>query len=179
MKKNLLITAIITIISYTGSAQATDKDRLANIELTAQQKTSIDSVRKIFDEKRTALKKDTSLSAEALVTKRKELQKEQVSVVNWITPSVHEQYVFWMPIGRSAGIMVETFWQAYVSTKKEIYLAKAKSIAGTFTKVQKEHNGDYPTFFTKYPMNLWLNSTVYPAKVLMTLQNNLNKLNKK
>ncbi len=97
---------------------------------------------------------------------------------NWITPSVQEQYVFWMPVGRAAGIMVETFWQAYVATKKEIYLAKAKSIANAFTKVQKEHNGDYPTFFTKYPMNLWLNSTVYPAKVLMTLQNNLSKLKK-
>ncbi len=97
---------------------------------------------------------------------------------NWITPSVQEQYVFWMPIGRAAGIMVETFWQAYVATKKEIYLAKAKSIANTFTKVQKENNGDYPTFFTKYPMNLWLNSTVYPAKVLMTLENNLNKFKK-
>ena len=95
---------------------------------------------------------------------------------NWITPSVQEQYVFWMPIGRAAGIMIETFWQGYAATKKEIYLSKAKSIANTFTLVQKEHNGDYPTFFTKYPMNLWLNSTVYPAKVLMTLENNLKKL---
>ena len=82
MKKALLFTAITTIISYSASAQAAGKDRLANIELTAQQKTSIDSVRKSFDEKRSALKKDASLSAEALVTKRKELQKEQVSVVN-------------------------------------------------------------------------------------------------
>jgi|GEM_PF-3932808 len=39
MKKALLITAIITIISYSASAQAAGKDRLANIELTAQQKT--------------------------------------------------------------------------------------------------------------------------------------------
>ncbi len=46
MKKVLLITAITTIVSYSASAQATGKDRLANIELTAQQKTSIDSVRK-------------------------------------------------------------------------------------------------------------------------------------
>ncbi len=72
--------------------------------------------------------------------------------------------------------MVETFWQACVAAKKKFTLAKAKSIANTFTKVQKKHKGDYPTFFTKYPMNLWLNSTVYPAKVLMTFGNNLRKL---
>lgn len=92
---------------------------------------------------------------------------------NWITPSVQEQYAFWMPVGRAAGVMVETYWQAYEATKKEIYLEKAKSIANSFTLAQKEHNGDYPTFFTKYPMNLRLNSVVYPAKVLMDLENNL------
>lgn len=96
---------------------------------------------------------------------------------NWITPSVQEQYTFFMPVGRAAGLMVETYWQAYKATKKEIYLEKAKSIANSFTVVQKEHNGDYPTFFTKYPMNLWLNSTVYPAKVLTDLNNNIKSLN--
>jgi hypothetical protein len=97
---------------------------------------------------------------------------------NWITPSVQEQYVFWMPVGRAAGIMIDTYWQAYLATKKQIYLAKAVSIANAFTLVQKENKGDYVTFFTKYPMNQWLNSTVYPAKVLMNLQNNLEKTKK-
>ncbi len=96
---------------------------------------------------------------------------------NWITPVVLEQYVYWMPVGRSAGVMVDTYWQAYAATKKEIYLAKAKAIANTFTLVQKEFNGNYPSYFTKYPMDHWLNSTVYPAKVLMDLENNLKKNN--
>ncbi|MGV3539347.1 MAG: hypothetical protein ACO1OQ_06020 [Rufibacter sp.] len=96
---------------------------------------------------------------------------------NWITPSVQEQYVYWMPVGRAAGIMVTTFWEAYEVTKDEMYLAKAKSIANTFTVVQSHHDGDYPTFFTEHKMNYWLNSNVYPAKVLMTLQNNLAKAN--
>lgn len=94
---------------------------------------------------------------------------------NWITPSVQEQYAFWMPVGRSAGIMLETYWEAYVATKNGIYFAKAKSIANSFTVVQKANNGDYPTFFTQYPMNRWLNSTVYPAKILMSLANNIKK----
>ncbi|HEY0668963.1 MAG TPA: hypothetical protein VGD22_12335 [Sphingobacteriaceae bacterium] len=92
---------------------------------------------------------------------------------NWISPSVQEQYVYWMPVGRAAGIMVNTYWEAYNTTKKEIYLAKAKSIANTFTVVQKEHDGDFPTYFTRYKMGYWLNSNVYPAKVLMDLSNHL------
>jgi hypothetical protein len=97
---------------------------------------------------------------------------------NWITPSVQEQYVFWMPVGRAAGIMLQTYWEAYTATKKEIYLAKAKSIANSFTMVQKANDGDFPTFFTQYPMNQWLNSTVYPAKILMALDENLNQIKK-
>ncbi|AKQ46164.1 hypothetical protein TH63_11815 [Rufibacter radiotolerans] len=97
---------------------------------------------------------------------------------DWITPSVQEQYVFWYPVGRSAGIMVETFWHAYEVTKKPLYLAKAKSLANSFTVVQQAHEGEFPTFFTKYNLPLWLNSAVYPAKVLMDLNQNLNKLPK-
>lgn len=95
---------------------------------------------------------------------------------NWITPSVQEQYVYWMPVGRAAGIMVTTFWEAYYATKNEMYLAKAKSIANTFTVIQKLHEGDYPTYFTPYKMNYWLNSNVYPAKVLMELENNIKQI---
>lgn len=95
--------------------------------------------------------------------------------INWITPCVQEQYVYWMPVGRSAGIMLQTFWEAYSATQKKIYLAKAKSIANAFTLVQKANHGDYPTFFTKYPMSRWLNSTVYPAKIMMALEQNLKQ----
>ncbi|HEY0668964.1 MAG TPA: hypothetical protein VGD22_12340 [Sphingobacteriaceae bacterium] len=96
---------------------------------------------------------------------------------NWITPSVQEQYVFWYPVGRAAGIMVDTYWHAYNVTKNDMYLAKAKSLANSFVMVQKEHDGDYPTFFTKYKLPLWLNSSVYPAKILMELENNIKKIN--
>ena len=96
---------------------------------------------------------------------------------NWITPSVQEQYVFWMPVGRSAAIMIDTFWQAYLTTGKEIYLAKAKSIANSFTVMQKANNGDYNTFFIDVPfVNYWLNSVVYPAKTMMKLQNALDSM---
>lgn len=91
---------------------------------------------------------------------------------NWITPGIQEQYTFWEPVGRAAGIMMETYREAYNVTKKDIYLAKAKSIANTFTLVQSKHKGDYPTLFSAYESNFWLNSVVYPAKMMMLLENN-------
>lgn len=94
---------------------------------------------------------------------------------NWIIPSVQEQYAYWMPVTRAAGIMIDAYWQAYETTRKKIYRAKAESIANALTIVQKAHNGDYPTFFTKYPMNVWLNSVVYPAKIMMNLEHELNR----
>ncbi len=100
------------------------------------------------------------------------------SSANWITPSVQEQYVFWNPVGRSAAVMIETYWQAYESTGDTMYRLKAESLANTFPAVQQVHDGDYPTFFTPYPkMNFWLNSVVFPAKVLMELERKRAKLN--
>lgn len=95
---------------------------------------------------------------------------------NWITPSVQEQYSFWRPISRAAGIMVETYWEAYKATGEDMYLAKAKSIANSFTVVQQYHDGNFVTHFTKYKMNFWLNNAVYPAKVLMNFQKNIEAL---
>ena len=69
--------------------------------------------------------------------------------------------------------MIETYWHAYVATGKAVYRAKAVSIANNFTRGQKEHHGDYPTMFTPYPMNFWINNSIYPAKVMMTLHRNL------
>ncbi|MDF3076450.1 MAG: hypothetical protein K0S09_339 [Sphingobacteriaceae bacterium] len=97
--------------------------------------------------------------------------------VNWIAPSVQEQYTYWMPVTRSAGIMLDTYWQAYVATKKDIYLAKAKSIANTLTVVQKENNNAYPGYFTKYTMQEWINGVVYPGRTMMAFQRYLNNQN--
>lgn len=91
----------------------------------------------------------------------------------WITPCVQEQYVFWTPVSRSAGIMIETYRYAYEATKDEIYLAKAKSIANALTLVQEVFNGEYPSFFSTLETNKWLNGTVYPAEILMRFSEDL------
>ena len=93
---------------------------------------------------------------------------------NWMLPVVHEQYGFWMPSARNTGLMIETYWHAYVATRKEVYRAKALSIANNFTRVQQAHDGDYPTMFTTHPMNFWINNSIYPARVMMRLQQDLD-----
>lgn len=95
---------------------------------------------------------------------------------NWLTPAVHEQYGFWMPSARNTGLMIETYWHAYTATKKRVYLDKAVSIANNFTRVQQLHDGDYPTMFTKYPMQFWINNSIYPAKVMMNLHRDMQSL---
>ena len=91
----------------------------------------------------------------------------------WLLPVVHEQYGFWMPSARNTGLMIETYWHAYRATKKEVYLAKALSIANNFTRLQKLHHGEYPTMFTPHAMNYWLNNSIYPARVMVNLQKDL------
>lgn len=97
---------------------------------------------------------------------------------NWITPTVQEQFAYWMPVGRAAGIMMETYRKAYDVTKNDMYLAKAKSIANVFTVVQQENEGSFSTYFVKNnDYEFWLNSAVYPAKMMMLLENDLKEIN--
>jgi hypothetical protein len=83
MKKFFLIAGMITAFSISANCQtAQHKDRFDGIDLTAQQRTSIDSVRKIYDDKRAEVKKDETLSKEAKAEKMKELRKEQVGIID-------------------------------------------------------------------------------------------------
>jgi len=100
--------------------------------------------------------------------------KPGYSSPDWITPSVQEQYVFWEPVGRAAGIMVQTFWAAYEATGNQLYREKALSLANSFPTVQAHWDGDYTTFFARHRTNYWLNSTVYPARVLMQLEQEIS-----
>lgn len=94
MKKGLFIAAFLIGLSCTVQAQEkkAPKDRLANLELTTQQRTSVDSVRKVYDKKRADVKKDAALSKEEQTAKIKELTKEQSTHINAIlTPEQRKQ----------------------------------------------------------------------------------------
>lgn len=94
MKKGLFIAAFLIGLTCSVNAQEkkAPKDRFANLDLTAQQRTSVDSVRKIFDLKRAEVKKDAALSQEDQKAKLKELTKQQAAQINTIlTPEQREQ----------------------------------------------------------------------------------------
>ncbi len=83
MKNAFSIATMVTILSLSATAQNDkNKDRLAHIELNAQQKNSVDSVKKAFDEKREVIRKDTSLSKDQRQRKMQDLKKEQNTTIN-------------------------------------------------------------------------------------------------
>lgn len=86
------MTGTFILISMAASSQdAKPKDRLANLNLTVQQKTSVDSVRKIYDGKRAEIKKDETLSKEDQAKKMAELRKEQADIINSILTEEQRQ----------------------------------------------------------------------------------------
>ena len=68
----------------------------------------------------------------------------------WFTPCALEQYDFYTPIDASAASAIYTYKRAYEVTGKELYLAKAISLADNQTVAQDLAGGIYPT----YTMNL-------------------------
>jgi hypothetical protein len=91
MKKALLIAVVITAASLSAIAQNGKKDRFANLNLTATQKTSVDSVRKVYDAERAALKNDASIAADAKTEKMKEVRKAQNHAINSILTDEQKQ----------------------------------------------------------------------------------------
>ena len=68
----------------------------------------------------------------------------------WFTPCALEQYDFYTPIDASAASAILAYKKAYEITDKELYLAKAISLADNQTVAQDLAGGIYPT----YTMNL-------------------------
>ncbi len=64
-----------------GNGDRLVKD-LSYAELSAEQRNSIDSVERVFDDKRKALKKDPSLSKNQRRGKMQDLKKEENSIIN-------------------------------------------------------------------------------------------------
>lgn len=98
---------------------------------------------------------------------------------NWISPSAQEQYNYWVPVTFSAYILIKTFFQAYLTTQKRLYLAKALSLANAMTVMQKANGGSYSAYFTKHPIaesDQWINCIVYPAEGMIFLGKKMKML---
>jgi len=104
----------------------------------------------------------------------------------WFTPCALEQYDFYTPIDASAASAILAFKKAYEITGKELYLAKAISLADNQTVAQDLAGGIYPTYTmnlagrknfsdpttSKDPGNVWtgwLNCATMTANALLEL----------
>ncbi|MBN2289668.1 MAG: hypothetical protein JXQ83_10085 [Candidatus Glassbacteria bacterium] len=87
---------------------------------------------------------------------------------DWITPCALEQYECYCPVDASAAGFISIFRQAYQATGKELYLAKAVSLANTMTRVQDPQTGYLPTWWEKNTLDKfgWINCGIYDARVM-------------
>ena len=99
----------------------------------------------------------------------------------WMTPCALEQYDYYTPIDASAASAILAFRKAYEVTGKELYLAKAISLADAQTYAQNLGGGIYPT----NQMGLkegavqpkvwdgWINCATVTASALLELEKTL------
>ena len=99
--------------------------------------------------------------------------------VNWfIFPCALEQYSCYSPIDAHAAAFIAAFQKAYVATGRDIYLAKAISLANSMTRAQDPETGRYPTWWMKnrYDAPGWLNCAVADAQAMAEFGHFLEKL---
>ena len=64
--------------------------------------------------------------------------------------------------------MIDGWGAAYKASGKQLYLAKARSLANTLTIAQQFWNdGTYPTWVRKTPGEQWLNNVVHTARLML------------
>jgi len=98
---------------------------------------------------------------------------------DWIVfPCALEQYECYRPIDAHAAAFISVFWKAWKITQKNIYLAKAISLANSMTLAQEKNTGRYPTWWKKtwYDVPGWLNCAVGDARVMYDFGRNLREI---
>lgn len=81
---------------------------------------------------------------------------------NWKTPTALEQYDYYTPIDASMGDMIGAFAATYRATGDELYLEKARALADSLTRRQRD-DGTIPTYFDSRRGSDWVNCMVYVA----------------
>lgn len=96
----------------------------------------------------------------------------------WPTPCALEQYNWYVPIDASAASVIRTFVAMYKAGRGELYLAKAKALADTVTRVQHE-DGMIPTHWmdeeTLNGHNFWINCMIATADALKAMSELVEK----
>jgi len=92
----------------------------------------------------------------------------ETEVLKWTTPTGLEQYRCYCPIDASSSHVINGFLALYEAGCGDIYLAKARALANSITRVQHE-NGQIPTFWMHSPeaeSNFWFNCMFYSCATL-------------
>jgi len=90
----------------------------------------------------------------------------------WITPSVLEQYGFYLPVGTSGAVALEAYLAAWKTSGSEMDLAKAVSLANNMTYLQMlQGDGGIPTqWVTGYRGCYgWVNNLASQARALLAI----------
>ncbi len=105
----------------------------------------------------------------------------------WFTPCALEQYGYYTPIDASAASAISAFQKAFEYTGKELYLAKAISLADNMTVAQELAGGIYPTYqrdlegWTRREDGIWqgwLNCATITSESMLKLHDLLQSMNK-
>lgn len=104
--------------------------------------------------------------------------KDSADVSLWPVPSALEQYNWYVPIDASSASAINTFIALYKAGRGELYLAKAKALTDTITRVQHE-NGLIPTHWmdeeTLNGHNFWINCMIATATTVQTMSDLVEK----
>jgi len=91
----------------------------------------------------------------------------QYAVDTWLAPAVIEQFGFVL-VARATAVVMRVYAKAYEVTGKDVYLAKARSLANTLVATQQYHGGgEIPSFPMTSEQIVWTNNSVYTALFLL------------
>ncbi len=92
-----------------------------------------------------------------------------------MSPCVHEQYFYEVPVDASSAGMANSYMLLYKKTGDELSLAKAMALLDAMTMIQNGCNGQIPTTWEynsrqwNYHRTYWINCTYYSAVSLLSL----------
>lgn len=114
-------------------------------------------------------------SEDQFVVWEQPMPQKKSKVQEWITPCALEQYSYYVPIGGSASLLIETFLKAYQVTGEKSYWAKAIELENTMTVAQDPETGRYPTNWEWNERRTqldWINGTCRDIKAMLKMADN-------
>jgi maltose/maltodextrin transport system substrate-binding protein len=104
---------------------------------------------------------EQALSRDLFRTPQRQIPSRSYLTGTWLTPCVLEQYGYYTPIDASSASAILAYKKAYEVTGRELYLAKAITLADNQTVAQDLAGGIYPTYQMALPGWNW---TTDPAQ---------------